>query len=171
MPFIAGVLYSKYGLTWLFLPPIVAAGRVASRMRRMICAGLLTGQAGCQDRRRAPAYLVRRKRGQGAGLGVDPVGGKLAGRRAGGEQIIPARVKAERARDRFGRGMPERFQMPGRRVDGEPGDAVMAAVADIQELRRRGQMDLRAGIAAGKPVRQGTDPLHGDRVPVAGSRR
>ena len=37
----------------------------------------------------------------------------------------------------------------------------MAAVADIQELRRRGQMDLRAGIPAGKPVRQGADPLHG----------
>src|SRR6516164_10708885 len=70
------------------------------------------------------------------------------------------RVQAKGAGDRLGRGMPGRRQSSGS-VDGEPGDAVVAAVADIEVSPRRCQMDLRAGVPSGEPARQARDRLHG----------
>ena len=57
--------------------------------------------------------------------------------------------------------MAERRQTAGGGIDGEPGDAVVAAVADIEEAPRRRQMDLRAGIPLRVPGGQGADRLHG----------
>jgi hypothetical protein len=50
--------------------------------------------------------------------------------------------------------------MPGG-VDGEPGDAVVAAIGQIEELPRRRQVDLGAGVPCGEPGGQARDGLHG----------
>src|SRR3954452_3461198 len=56
--------------------------------------------------------------------------------------------------------MPEGCQMPGA-VDSEPGDAVVAAIGHIEELPRRRQVNLGAGVPCGEPRGQARDGLHG----------
>src|SRR5439155_633327 len=66
----------------------------------------------------------------------------------------------EQYRDDAAKGTLLRRQAPGRWVDGEPGDAVVAAVADIEEPARRRQMDLRTGVAHGHTLGQRADRSH-----------
>src|SRR5437016_8865171 len=51
--------------------------------------------------------------------------------------------------------MPGRREAPRRRVDGEPGDAVVPAVAHVEEPCRWREIDLRTGIAHGHTRGQG----------------
>src|SRR5262245_7955193 len=61
--------------------------------------------------------------------------------------------------------MPSRCKAPCRRVDGEPRDAVVAAVTDVEEPARWRQIDLRAGIAHRHTSGQRWDRLHdGERA-------
>ena len=76
-------------------------------------------------------------------------------------QEHPRRIQTERGGHRLGRHMPGGRQAPGRRVDGEPGDAVVATVADIEEPARWRQIDLRTGIAYGHTFGQRGDRFHG----------
>src|SRR5207237_8862375 len=99
-------------------------------------------------------------RGPHAAVPLSAAGRRGAGRRAGAEQEPPGRVETESAGNRFGRYVSDRRQMTGGGVDGEPGDAVMAAIADVEEFPRGCQVDLGAGIPCGVPVGQGTDGLH-----------
>jgi hypothetical protein len=69
-------------------------------------------------------------------------------------------VDSERCRDGFGRYMPDRRQLPTIGTDGEPGDAVVPPVADIEELSRRREVDLRTRVAHGLPGGQRCDRLH-----------
>ena len=81
--------------------------------------------------RGALAHAIGRQRGQHTRFAIDAVRRQAARRRAGGEQEIPGRVETEGARNRFGRYVSDRRQMTGGGVHGEPGDAVMAAIADV----------------------------------------
>src|SRR5829696_8364189 len=81
---------------------------------------------------------------------------------------MPGRVEAERARDRFGRRVSGRLELAGGGVDGETGDAVVPAVADIEEFRRRGQVYLRAGVAFRIAVGQAPHALHEGERPGSG---
>jgi hypothetical protein len=55
--------------------------------------------------------------------------------------------------------VPQGCQLPGGGVDGEPRQAVVAAVAHIQELPRRREVNLGAGVPGGEPLRQGGERL------------
>ena len=58
----------------------------------------------------------------------------MTGHRADREDERPRRVQGECARNCFGRHVPDGSQMPGSCVHGEPRDAVMPAVGDVEEL-------------------------------------
>jgi hypothetical protein len=111
----------------------------------------------CQHRRWPLAHGIDRQGRQRARLTVDAVRSQPAGRRPGGEDEIARRVETEGTGDRFGRDVPDARQMPGDGVDGEPRDAVVAAVGHIQELPRSREVNLGAGVPGGVPVRQGRD--------------
>src|SRR5437016_10435063 len=57
--------------------------------------------------------------------------------------------------------MPGRREAPRRRVDGEPRDAVVPAVAHVEEPCRWREINLRAGIAHGHTGGQGGNRFHG----------
>src|SRR2546427_4922996 len=69
------------------------------------------------------------------------------------------RVHTEGTGDRFGRHVPQGRQLSGGGVDSEPRQAVVAAVAHIQELPRRREVNLGAGVPGGEPVGQGGERL------------
>jgi hypothetical protein len=60
--------------------------------------------------------------------------------------------------------LPDRSQTPGGVVDGETRDAVVSAVAHIDELSGRRRMNLGAGVPRGEPVGQGRDRMDGGEV-------
>ena len=80
-------------------------------------------------------------------------------RRTGGKDELARRVQTKGTRDRFGRHVPQGRQLPGGGVDGEPRQAVVAAVAHIQELPRRRKVNLGAGVPGGEPLGQGGERL------------
>src|ERR1700704_362822 len=71
------------------------------------------------------------------------------------------RIESKGAGDCLGRYPPGWRQAPGRGIYGKPGDAVVSAVADIEEFPRSGEMDLRAGVGFAVPVGQRRDGLRG----------
>src|SRR5205085_8823698 len=90
--------------------------------------------AGRQYCRRALAHGLGSQRRQPAGLGVDAKGGQTAGRGTSSEQETAVRIECKGARNRFGRRMAGGRQMPSSGIHRKPGKAVMAAIADIEEL-------------------------------------
>ena len=69
----------------------------------------------------------------------------------------PVRVQTKGAGDCFGRHVPQGRQPSGGGVDGEPRQAVVAAVAHIQELPRRREVNLGARVPGGVSVGQGRE--------------
>src|SRR5437588_12686334 len=92
-----------------------------------------------------------RQRGQRPSLAVDAVRGEPTRCRAGGEHEIPRGIEREGAGDRLSWYVTGAGQLTAGGIDREPGDAVVPSIADIEKPARRRQVDLRAGVAGGKP--------------------
>src|SRR6202008_961583 len=128
------------------------------------CNPALIPETGYEHRGGSLAHGISGQGSQRPGLTVDAVRSQASGGRADGEDQLALRVQTEGAGDRFGGHLPDRSQTPGGVVYGETRDAVVSAVADIEELSRRREMNLGAGVPRGKPVGQGRDRLHGGEV-------
>src|SRR5207237_8383197 len=110
-------------------PPLAVAGRE-------YCRGALAHGLGSQRR-------------QPAGLGVDAKGGQTAGRGTSSEEETAVRIECKGARNRFGRRMAGGCDMSGNGIHCKLGNAVTAAIADIEALTLWGQLDWRAGGPGG----------------------
>src|SRR5262249_17879557 len=75
------------------------------------------------------------------------------------------RIETKGGGDRLGRSVPGRRQASRRAIDREAGDAVVAAVADVEEPTGRREVDLRTGIAHGDSIWQRSSRLHGGQRP------
>jgi hypothetical protein len=103
-----------------------------------------------QHRRGALAHGLSSERCHPAGLDINPIGGEAAGRGTGSEKETAVWIEPKCAGDGFGRHMTGRCQMPSSGIDRESRDAVVAAIPDIEETPRWGQVDLRTGVTGGR---------------------
>src|SRR5262249_10191443 len=86
-------------------------------------------------------------------------GGEVVRGGAGGKEKFAVGVEPESAGHRLGGNPPGLAQLSGRPVDCKPGDAVMAAIADIEKPAGWCPAELRAGMAHSLTGRQRRDLL------------
>ena len=107
-----------------------------------------------QDPHGAVTHVVHLSGFQVAVVGVDPVARQAARFQSSGVKERPGRVEAECPGNWLGGRLSQRSQAPIRGIQGETGDAVVPPVGRVEELPRRRDLDLGAGIVPGVSIRQ-----------------
>ncbi len=125
-----------------------------SRLRHNKCGCHRLVPKTCHQHVTGPlAHGISLQGGELTRIAVDLVGGETARLRAGSEEEFALRVQAKGAGYSFSRHLPNGRQPPVS-VNGEPRDAIVSTVRNIQELPRSGHLNLGAGVPSGVTVGQ-----------------